>query len=110
MGVYYGTNTKRWKSGCASLEFQFKKIFGETKFTVISQQFQNERAIYIGLRNHMDLIGFNAHDVPKSYGAKTMLREKFARINLFIDILINKQPKYLGNTIVIEKNESIKTL
>jgi len=79
-----------------------KKVFGETKFTVISQQFQNERAIFIGARNQMDLIGFNAKDVSKSYGAKTLFREKFARVNLIFDIIINKQPKYLGNTIVIE--------
>jgi len=79
-----------------------KKVFGETKFTVISQQFQNERAIFIGARNQMDIIGFNAQDVSKSYGAKTQFREKFARINLIFDIIINKQPKYLGSTIMIE--------
>ncbi|MFA6401272.1 MAG: ElyC/SanA/YdcF family protein [Salinivirgaceae bacterium] len=79
-----------------------KKVFGETKFTIISQQFQNERAIFIGARNQMELIGFNAQDVSKTYGARTMLREKLARINLIFDIIINKQPKYLGSTIVIE--------
>jgi SanA protein len=50
----------------------------------------------------MELIGFNAQDVSKTYGARTMLREKLARINLIFDIIINKQPKYLGSTIVIE--------
>ena len=79
-----------------------KKVFGETKLTVISQPFQNERAIFIGQRNQMELIGFNAQDVSKTYGARTMLREKFARINLIFDIIINRQPRYLGNTIVIE--------
>lgn len=78
-----------------------KKVFGETKFTVISQKFHNERAIFIGYRNKMEIIGFNAKDVPKNYGAKTRLREKFARIKLILDILNNKQPKYLGEPINI---------
>ncbi len=79
-----------------------KKVFGETKFTVISQEFHNQRAIFIGMRNNMKIVGYNAKAVPKKYGAKTRFREKFARIKLIIDILINKQPKYLGKTIEIK--------
>jgi SanA protein len=79
-----------------------KKVFGETSLTIISQKFHNERAIFIGNRNHMTLLGFNAQDVPKRYGTKTMLREKFARIKLILDIIVNKQPRYLGDTIKIE--------
>ncbi|MCK9207651.1 MAG: YdcF family protein [Salinivirgaceae bacterium] len=78
-----------------------KKVFGETQLTIISQKFQNERAIFIGRVQNMDVVGFNAQDVPTSYGLKTMVREKMARIKLFIDILINKKPKYLGDTIQI---------
>ena len=79
-----------------------KKVFGEIKFTVISQEFHNERAIFIGLRNKMDIIGFNARDVSRKYGGKTKFREKFARIKLMIDIIFNKQPRYLGKTIEIK--------
>ncbi len=79
-----------------------KKVFGETNLTVISQQFHNERAIYIGKFNGMKIIGYNAQDVPKKYGKKTMIRELFARIKLVIDIAVDKQPKYLGQTINIE--------
>lgn len=79
-----------------------KKVFGESKFTVISQEFHNERAIFIGNRNNMDLVGFNADDVVGKQGAKIKLREKFARNKLFIDILVNKQPRYLGKTIEIK--------
>jgi len=80
-----------------------KKIFGQTKLTVISQKFHNERAIYIGKNNNMDIIGFNAQDIPSGKIKNRMhLREIFARTKLFIDILSNKQPKYLGDTIIIE--------
>ena len=80
-----------------------KKIFGQTKFTVISQKFHNERAIYIGKNNNMDIIGFNARDIASGKIKNRMqLREIFARTKLFIDILSNKQPKYLGDTIIIK--------
>jgi len=79
-----------------------KKIFGETNITVISQKFHNERAIFIGYRNHMNIVGYNAKDVSKYYGSKTRIREFFARIKLMIDIVVNKQPRYLGETIEIQ--------
>ncbi|MGE4289996.1 MAG: vancomycin high temperature exclusion protein [Salinivirgaceae bacterium] len=78
-----------------------KKVFGETHLTVISQKFHNERAIFVGQRNQMQLIGYNAKDVPKHYGRKIMLREKLARIKLMLDLIFNKQPRYLGETIEI---------
>jgi SanA protein len=49
----------------------------------------------------MQLIGYNAQDVPKHYGKKIMLREKLARIKLILDLIFNKQPRYLGDTIEI---------
>lgn len=78
-----------------------KKVFGETRLTVISQKFHNERAVFVGKRNQMQLIGFNAQDVPKHYGKRTMVREKLARIKLMLDLIFNKQPRYLGDTIEI---------
>lgn len=79
-----------------------KKVFGESKLTVISQKFHNERAIFIGKCNKMDVIGYNAKDLQGKNGLKTKVREKFARNKLFIDILVNKQPRYLGSTIEIK--------
>jgi SanA protein len=80
-----------------------KKIFGQAKFTVISQKFHNERAIYIGKKNNINVIGFNAKDISSGKIKNRMrLREIFARTKLFIDILSNKQPKYLGDTIIIK--------
>lgn len=79
-----------------------KKIFGQNKITIISQQFHIERAIFIAKNNDIDAIGFKAKDVGKNYGVKTKVREKLARIKVFIDILINKQPKFLGEEIKIQ--------
>ena len=78
------------------------KVFGQKKYTVISQRFHNERAIYIAEKHGIDVIGFNAKDVTKSYGFKTNLREKLARVKVLIDIAIGKEPKFLGEPIAVE--------
>lgn len=77
------------------------KVFGQNKFTIISQEFQNERAIYIANEHGIDAIGYNAKGVSKSYGFKTQLREYFARCKAILDIIFNVQPKYLGKKIII---------
>ncbi len=79
-----------------------KKVFGLNQFTVISQKFHNERAIYIAQKNDMDVIGFNAQDVAKNYGFKTNMREKFARVKVILDIVFGKEPKFLGEQIVVD--------
>jgi len=79
-----------------------KEVFGQNELTVISQPFHNERAIFIGRKNGMDVIGFNAKDVTDYTAFKTQLREKFARIKMLLDIyFLNTQPKFLGEKIEI---------
>lgn len=50
----------------------------------------------------MDLIGYNAENVTLSKGVKVQIREALARVKVFIDLLLNVQPKYLGEPIEIE--------
>jgi len=78
-----------------------KEIFGETDITIISQQFHNERAIYLAESNGMKAIGYNATDISGRYGLKTHLREYLARTKMFLDILIDKKPKFLGKPVDI---------
>jgi SanA protein len=80
-----------------------KEVFGQTKITVISQKFHNERAIYIALNYGIEAVGYNAKDVDFSEGIKTTWRELFARVKLFIDIYItDEKPKFLGEKIEIK--------
>lgn len=78
------------------------KVFGLSRFTVISQQFHNERAIYIARRMGLDVVGYNARDVGSYYGFKTKLREYFARVKVFIDLALKKEPRFLGEPVVIQ--------
>lgn len=79
-----------------------KEIFGQTSFIIISQKFHNQRAIYIARKNGIEAYGYNAGDVGKYGGFKTKVREYLARSNVFIDQLIGKKPKFLGEKITIE--------
>ena len=68
------------------------KVFGLKSFTIISQEFHNERAIYqaehlgLGVEN---LQAYNAK-MPKSRRAYvTTIREYFARVKMFLDLMTN---------------------
>ncbi len=80
---------------------RLKEIFGQDSVTIISQQFHNERAIYIASREGINAIGFNANDVSASMGFRTLLREKLAGVKVFLDFWFGKKPKYLGSRIII---------
>ncbi len=77
------------------------KVFGQSSFTVISQEFHNQRAVFIARHYGIGAIGFNAKGVPAWYGFRTNLREKFARVKMFIDLWMEKQPKFLGEKVRI---------
>ncbi|HLV92630.1 MAG TPA: ElyC/SanA/YdcF family protein [Aequorivita sp.] len=80
-----------------------KEIFGQAKFTVISQKFQNERAIYLAEMSEIVVVGFNAKDVKGSGGYKVKFREYFARTKAFLDVIFHVEPKFYGEKIEIGK-------
>lgn len=79
-----------------------KEVFGQETFTIISQKFHNERALYLAAHFNIDAIAFNATDVTNRYGLKTRIREYLARTKATIDVLFKIQPKFLGEKIKIE--------
>ncbi len=72
-----------------------KKVFGCSSLTIISQQFHNERALYIAKYHGINAIGFNAEDA-KSIRNYTHFREFFAKSWVFVDLyVLRTQPKFL---------------
>ena len=81
-----------------------KEIFSQDALIVVSQQFHNERAIFIANQRGIKLVGFNAHDVTSSAGIKTAVREKLARFKTTLDLFVtNKEPKFLGTPVAIPR-------
>jgi SanA protein len=66
------------------------KVFGLKSFTIISQEFHNERAIYQAEHLGLDVENQQAYNakMPKSRRAfLTTIREYFARVKMFIDLI-----------------------
>jgi SanA protein len=80
-----------------------KEVFGQDSVIMVSQQFHNERAIYIARHFGLTAYGYNAKDVDASIGFKTNVREFFARLKVFIDLYTNAKPKFLGQKIKVGK-------
>lgn len=78
------------------------KIFGQSKFTIISQEYHNYRAVFIGRAYDLDVIAYCAKPATFSKSAKTEVRELFARVKAVLDIyLLRKEPKFLGEFVPI---------
>ena len=87
------------------------KVFGLNSFTVISQKFHNERAIYQAEHLGLDvenIQAYNAED-PKSRRAYlTTIREYFARVKMFLDLCFtDTEELYQQNTGEQKKWKSI---
>ena len=77
-----------------------RDIFGQNKFTIISQAFHNKRAVYIANHKALEVVAYNAEDGDAYWAVNT--REQMARIKMMIDILLNRQAKFYGDKIGIE--------
>ena len=80
-----------------------KEVFDQSKITVISQEFHNQRALFIAKHYDIDAIAFNAKDVPSKYSMRTQLREYFARLKAVLDLyILGTDPKFLGEKVKIK--------
>lgn len=77
-----------------------KEIFGQTKVTIISQQFHNQRAVFLARKNNIEAIAYNAK--TPWYSPRMKLREYLAKCKAMLDIYVLKtSPKFLGEKIEI---------
>jgi len=79
-----------------------REIFGQNSYIIISQEFHNERAVFLAQENGIEAFGYNAKDVNKYAGFKTNMREKIARAKVFWDFLFGVEPKFGGEKIEIK--------
>lgn len=78
-------------------------IFGQESFIIVSQKFHNERAVFLAQYYGLEAYGYNAKDLGLNRSSyRTKIRELFARVKVFVDIITNKKPKFLGEPIKID--------
>ena len=73
-----------------------RKVFGLEDFVVVSQPFHVRRAVFLARGFGINAVGYEAEDVPGRYSVKTCLREQLAKIAALVDVVIRRQPKFLG--------------
>jgi SanA protein len=78
------------------------EVFGQKSFTIISQGFHLERAVFIAHWYGIGAIGYEARDVNYLQGLSTQTREYFARVKVFLDFFTGEKPKFLGKKIEIK--------
>jgi SanA protein len=80
-----------------------REVFQREKFTVISQSFHNERAVFIARAYGMEAIAYNSDQVRHFQRSWLRIREYLARVKAVLDVyVLRKQPKYLGDKIEIK--------
>jgi SanA protein len=76
------------------------KVFGQTELTIISQEFHNQRAIFICNNKNIKAVAYNAKAVFST--PRNTLREYLAKFKAVLDVFIlGTQPKFLGEKITI---------
>lgn len=79
-----------------------KEIFGQTRVTIVSQQFHNYRSVFLCRKNGIEAVAYNAAEVPFSSAPYIYYREYLARVKAVLDVyLLKTQPKFLGEKIII---------
>lgn len=84
------------------------KVFDANDFTIITQEFHCERAMYIALSQDIQA---QCYAVPSPENMKLIrVREILARLSAFLDIyILNKEPKFLGPILpIIQEPEHIE--
>ncbi|MPR36751.1 SanA protein [Cytophagaceae bacterium SJW1-29] len=69
-----------------------KGIFNEDNITIVSQDFQNARALYIAKNEGINAVAFAAQDVPAGYSVRTLVREYLARPKAVLDVHFYRPP------------------
>ncbi len=80
-----------------------KEVFGQDSVTIISQGFQNQRAIFIANYYKMSAVAFDAGDVAGPATYFTAMREYLAKCKVVLDLyVLHTAPHFLGQKVKIQ--------
>lgn len=104
LGVPAAAITKD-ESGFRTLDsiVRAQRIFGQDRYTIITDDFHVSRAVFIARRNHQDAIGFASEHIDARLTTKTRVREVLARCKAVLDLyILRTQPRELGEASPIQ--------
>ncbi len=77
--------------------YRAREIFGAESVTVVTQDFHLPRAVYLARRMDMEAYGMTAQNAGVSL--KNYVREIPASVKALMDLVLNREPKFLGEKI-----------
>jgi SanA protein len=79
-----------------------KEIFGLDEMIVVSQEFHNERALFLARNMGIEAYAYNAESPNFGVAPRVYMREILARVYMVWDVYINEtDPKFLGEELEI---------
>lgn len=87
--------------------YRAKNIFEVESLIIITQNFHLPRAIYIGQKLNIPTSGIIADKQKYLNIEKNEMRENLARIKAFLNVIFKSQPKFLGEKIPINGDNSL---
>lgn len=84
-----------------STVYRAKNIFKVDRALMVTQSYHLRRAVYIGHELGINTEGYAADKGVYNMATKNLIREQFAKIKAFLDIVRKRKPKYYKGTIDI---------
>lgn len=82
--------------------YRAEQVFGLTSYTIVSQQFHVERALYLADQRGHDAVGYAAPGPRGYWDRRVRAREVLARAKAVLDVtVLNQQPKFLGEPVQV---------
>lgn len=88
-------------------------VFGLQSYTIVSQGFHVERALYLADQKGHDAVGYLAYSPQGFWGRHVRNREILARALAVLDVeVLHREPRFLGEPVLVNTratNEAIET-
>lgn len=88
--------------------YRAEEVFGLQTYTVVSQPFHLERALYLAGQRGQDAIGFAAYGPSGYWGRRVRAREVLARALAVLDVeLLRREPRFLGDPVYVDRRKPV---
>jgi vancomycin permeability regulator SanA len=89
--------------------YRAKEIFGVGSLLISTQEFHIGRAVYIARGLGIDAVGYPCEDKERYALRRLRLRESLARVKAVWDVLIKRNPRFLGDAIPVSGGDGTVT-
>ena len=87
--------------------YRAEEVFGLQTYTVVSQPFHLERALYLAGQRGQDVIGYAAYGPAGYWGRRVRAREVLARALAVLDVeVLRREPRFLGEPVYVNRRAS----